>query len=207
MLAQEAVFQGPYLNFAVSRCVGQEVTISRASELRTALQRRFGLALTLPDDDAPPPDSDLEQALREEYLRATAASDLRRKTTERELLAMIRQNPLLGNGLGAAVPSRESGLDELFYLDTVCRMGVLGLLLYLAPLLALLRDTRKHLRHSSAASAQLTVFCGLAALLIATGFNPWMNAVLGIAWYSLAAALPGIGRDTSPAKNEKEFYT
>lgn len=207
MLAQEAVFQGPYLNFAVSRCVGQEVTISRASELRTALLSRFGLALTLPDDDAPPPDSDLEQALREEYLRATAASDLRRKTTERELLAMIRQNPLLGNGLGAAVPSRESGLDELFYLDTVCRMGVLGLLLYLAPLLALLRDTRKHLRHSSAASAQLTVFCGLAALLIATGFNPWMNAVLGIAWYSLAAALPGIGRDLPPAEKEKEFCT
>ena len=29
---------------------------------------------------------------------------------------------------------------------------------------------------------------GLAAFLIATYFNPWMNAALGIAWYALTVA-------------------
>jgi len=208
VLTQEALFQGSYLNFAASRCLGREVTISRASELRTVLADRFGILFDMPGEDSLRTEADLqrERELQEEYLRITAASDERRNVTRRELQALIAQNPVFGNGLGASVPSRESGLDELFYLDMVCRMGILGLALYLAPLAWLLFDTLRTLRRRPVATtaAQCAVLCGLAALMIASGFNPWMNAVLGIAWYSLAAALPGIGRVSPPANTKKE---
>ena len=203
------LFQTSYVNFALSRSLGREIIISPAAGIRGRLEETFHIALTMPGMDEALTDAErLENLQKEaEYLRITSASDERRAVTERELLAMIRKNPVSGSGLGAAIPSRESGLDELFYLDMICRTGILGLLLYLAPLAWLLFDVIRQLRRSDrdVISLQLSVLSGLAALLVASGFNPWMNAVLGIAWYSLAAALPGIGRDLPPAEQKKEL--
>ena len=206
---QAVLFQTSYMNFAISRSIGREVTISRAAEVRGKLEAHFHIDLSVPGTEAPLTEEEIleNQRRAEEYLRITTASDLRRAVTEQELHALISQNPLFGNGLGAAIPSRESGLDELFYLDTVCRTGVLGLLLYLAPMAWLLFCVIRDLCRTGPdiQCLQFSVLCGLTALMIATGFNPWMNAVLGIAWYSLAAALPGIGRDLPPAEKEKEL--
>ena len=46
------------------------------------------------------------------------------------------------------------------------------------------------LRKGTAKKAPETwiIFIGLIGFLIATYFNPWMNAALGIAWYGLTAA-------------------
>ena len=32
--------------------------------------------------------------------------------------------------------------------------------------------------------------CGLCTFWIVTWFNPWMNAVLGIAWYAVTLSVP-----------------
>lgn len=206
---QAVLFQTSYVNFALSRSLGHEVTVSHSAEVRSKLEEYFHIDLTIPGLDSLLTEEEIleNQRRAEEYLRITTASDLRRAVTEKELLVLIQENPVLGNGLGAAIPSRESGLDELFYLDMICRTGILGLLLYLTPLVWLLFDLVRKLRRSDrdVISLQLSVLSGLAALLVASGFNPWMNAVLGIAWYSLAAALPGIGRDLPPAEKEKEL--
>lgn len=205
------LFQTSYVNFALSRSLGREITISPAAGIRGRLEESFHIDLTMPGMDAALTDAERQENRQKEaeYLQITSASDERRAVTERELLTIIRKNPVAGSGLGAAIPSRESGLDELFYLDMICRTGILGLLLYLAPLVWLLFDVVRKLRCADrdVISLQLSILCGLAAFLVASGFNPWMNAVLGIAWYSLAAALPGIGRDLPPAEKEKEFCT
>lgn len=203
------LFQTSYVNFALSRSLGREITISPAAGIRGRLEESFHIDLTMPGMDAALTDAERQENRQKEaeYLQITSASDERRAITERELLTLIQKNPVAGSGLGAAIPSRESGLDELFYLDMICRTGILGLLLYLAPLVWLLFDVVRKLRCADrdVISLQLSILCGLAAFLVASGFNPWMNAVLGIAWYSLAAALPGIDRDTPSAEKKKEL--
>ena len=116
----------------------------------------------------------------------TANSNETRAATVNGLKAIIRQYPLIGRGLGATSEARD-GADEYFYLDMLARMGIVGLALYLLPaLLAYIRLLRK----GTAKKAPETwiIFIGLIGFLIATYFNPWMNAALGIAWYGLTAA-------------------
>ena len=117
----------------------------------------------------------------------TANSNETRAATVNGLKAIIREYPLIGRGLGATGEERD-GADEYFYLDVLARMGVVGLILYLLPaVLALIRlcKRRRALREEPETGL---IAIGLIGFLIATYFNPWMNAVLGIAWYALTLA-------------------
>ncbi|MBO4837754.1 MAG: O-antigen ligase family protein [Lachnospiraceae bacterium] len=113
----------------------------------------------------------------------TENTNATREQTVRELKEMIRTSPLIGHGLGAVVPSRD-GQDEYFYHDVLMRCGVIGLLLYLAPAgLALIQliKARRKLKEGEEA----LIFTGLICFLIATYYNPWMNAAVGISWYAV----------------------
>ena len=96
----------------------------------------------------------------------------------------IGASPLIGHGLGAVNAYRQD-IDEYFYHDMLLRCGGIGLLLYLAPaggvflLIWKRRDTLKEDRE--------IVFYGIALIcfLIATYYNPWMNAAIGISWYAV----------------------
>ncbi len=117
----------------------------------------------------------------------TANSNETRAATVNGLKAIIREYPLIGKGLGATGEDRD-GADEYFYLDVLARMGAVGLILYLLPvILALIRLCRKRKALRGEPETGL-IAIGLAGFLIATYFNPWMNAVLGIAWYALTLA-------------------
>ena len=107
-----------------------------------------------------------------------------RDTTTEELAQIIREAPVTGHGLGMVVPSR-GGSDEYFYHDLIMRTGFVGLFLYLLPFLygsGLLFIRRKRLRGKEETG---TVYIVLIGCLIASYFNPWMNAVIGISWYGL----------------------
>lgn len=118
--------------------------------------------------------------------KTTEETDATRDRTVEGLTELIKAHPLIGNGLGATSPLRDSG-DEYFYLDMLARTGVIGLLLYLSPFLYALWcfvragwETRRQ-----RPEAEL-LFLGLLPFLAATYFNPWMNAALGLAYYGLA---------------------
>ena len=119
--------------------------------------------------------------------KITTTGDEIREETIRELKELFAKSPLIGNGLGAATEER-GGADEYFYLDVLARMGVIGLALYLLPILLALIRLLKNRRELSEFPDPWLIMTGLAAFLIATYFNPWMNAALGIAWYALAIA-------------------
>ena len=113
----------------------------------------------------------------------TENTNATREQTVRELKERIRTSPLIGHGLGAVVPSRD-GQDEYFYHDVLMRCGVIGLLLYLAPAgLALIQLIKS--RRTLKEGEEPLIFAGLVCFLIATYYNPWMNAAVGISWYAL----------------------
>lgn len=177
---QEFVLEGSYLSFAVSRTIGQEVPTSWASQLRGRIRGDIS-------DDKP---NDAEMDRQRSYIEVTEKSDQFRQETQDGLKDCIRRSPIIGCGLGAAAASRDSGVDEYFYLDMLARTGIVGLVLYILPfgyvVLWCLRR-RELLRECPEGAA---VVCGLCTFWIVTWFNPWMNAVLGIAWYAVTLSVP-----------------
>lgn len=186
----EFIFCAGYLNFAVSRTLGIPPAPSIAVQLRQALSKpepAFAPRRTVPEQE-------LER--QEAYLEQTQQSDALRELTQRQLLDLIRRNPVFGNGLGAHAPCREDGLDEYFYLDMLARTGAVGLILYLLPfgyIVYLCRKQRKALARTPDA---VSVLCGMAGFWAITWFNPWMNAVLGIAMYALTCTVPAVLKKT-----------
>ena len=177
---QEIVLEGSYLSFAVSRTVGREIPASWASQLR---QRLRG------DTPGNQPDSS-EMDSQRSYIEVTERSDQLRQETKDGLKVYIRRSPVIGCGLGASAANREKGVDEYFYLDMLARTGIVGLVLYILPfgyvVLWCLRR-RSLLRECPEGAA---VVCGLCTFWVVTWFNPWMNAVLGIAWYAVTLSVP-----------------
>lgn len=177
---QEFVLEGSYLSFAVSRTVGREIPTSWASQLRGRIRGDIS-------DDKP---NDAEMDRQRSYIEVTEKSDQFRQETQDGLKDCIRRSPIIGCGLGAAAASRDSGVDEYFYLDMLARTGIVGLVLYILPfgyvVLWCLRR-RSLLRECPEGAA---VVCGLCTFWIVTWFNPWMNAVLGIAWYAVTLSVP-----------------
>lgn len=191
-MAQEVVFEGSYLSFAISRTIGKPVQPSWASQVRQLIREKNSHGSGEGTDQ-----DDMER--QRSYIETTQRSDNLRKVTKDEMRALICQNPVIGCGLGASAPSREDGIDEYFYLDMLARTGVVGLALYLLPFAYVvfwcLRKRAILMEFPEGAA----VLCALCAFWIVTGFNPWMNAVLGIAWYAAAAAVPTALVEETPA--------
>ncbi len=121
------------------------------------------------------------------YLLATVKSDKFRITTKSELCNLIKLHPIMGNGLGSAIPSRGEGTNEYFILDLIAKMGVLGLLIFIFPSFLMLYRIL-----TNAYSDQLlmiTLFAGLSSFFIASYFNPYMNSALGLTYYSVIMAI------------------
>lgn len=177
---QEFVLEGSYLSFAVSRTIGQEVPTSWASQLRGRIRGDIS-------DDKP---NDAEMDRQRSYIEVTEKSDQFRQETQDGLKDCIRRSPIIGCGLGAAAASRDSGVDEYFYLDMLARTGIVGLVLYMLPfgyVVVWCLRRRSLLRECPEGAA---VVCGLCTFWVVTWFNPWMNAVLGIAWYAVTLSVP-----------------
>lgn len=113
----------------------------------------------------------------------TRDSDKIREMTTREMKEYIRSEPVLGHGLGKALTCREDGYTEYFFLDVLVKTGIIGLILYLLPVLwMLVRLIKKGLSKPD----KLILGSWLAVLLGFMGFsyyNPYMNASLGVLFY------------------------
>ena len=123
------------------------------------------------------------------YLHITDTTDNYRIDTKSELLEMINLHPLCGNGLGASIRSKETGLVEYFYLDLLNKVGIIGFILYLFPvfyMIFLLINSYKS--RDDFWIIRFSWLCGLSSFLVATHFNPYMNNALGICFYGLCIA-------------------
>lgn len=116
------------------------------------------------------------------FTNATTISDNLRKTTKTDLFGLIKRNLIFGNGLGAAIPSREGGRNEYFFLDLLAKTGILGLLFYSLPFIILM--FRVVTTSYPNQLLMINLLAGLVLFFIASYFNPYLNSALGISYYS-----------------------
>lgn len=174
---QEIVFEANYLNFAVARTFNSEIKFSYTSTLLSKIREKN---VVYPDSEEEKADTEEEQA-QKGYLKQTEASDELRRITQSELIDLAKAKPILGNGLGACSITR-NGPDEYFYLDVLARMGIIGMVLYLIPYMYMFWLIKKN-------QFVVVIVCLVLPFWIATAFNPWMNAAIGISCYSVAIAM------------------
>jgi len=121
----------------------------------------------------------------------TAQSDLLRSRIQAELREMIRKSPIIGNGMGASLEWRSD--NEYFYLDLLAKNGIVGLVLYMSPLLtaiAIMLMRGKELAYEKfLCSAWICVLLGFMAF---SYFNPYMNAALGILFFCCVLAVVNV---------------
>ena len=108
------------------------------------------------------------------YLDATKVSDAIREELKINLLKEIKKSPFTGNGLGLTINGRES-LPELFMYDLAAKAGLVGLLLFFAPLFISLVAVAKSLKRRMHC-LELYIWTGCVLGLFAYAcFQPYMN--------------------------------
>lgn len=123
-----------------------------------------------------------------DYIELTIFSDSIRKKTMDELVRLIRINPLLGNGLGSGVTFRENGRAEYFYQDLIQKMGIIGILLFIAPVFFMIKQSVRSF-YRKKYSLDLVFYLGFFAFLISSYFNPLMNSSIGLCYYCICIGI------------------
>ena len=188
----EFAFDASYLNFAISRTLGtpvkQSVVVAVKHKIKNIDWKSIFSSTGQDFDSLIEDEENQELEEQQNYINATEGSDNLRAVTKSELKALIIKSPIIGNGLGACSQTR-NGPDEYFYYDVLARMGIIGLLLYVAPFIYVCIYVLKKKDLISVNMGPITLLCGVIGFWAVTWFNPWMNAVLGIAVYSLSCSI------------------
>ena len=132
---------------------------------------------TKPTTDASDPDFDIN-----------AWSDDLRGRTVAELMERIKQKPLTGSGMGAALDARADGYNEYFYLDQIYKTGLIGILLYMAPM-ALMALAVLEGRKKEDAFLRVVWLAGLGGIAAFSALNPYLNGSNGIVLYCCTIAV------------------
>ncbi len=127
----------------------------------------------------------------EQYLEAAKQSDAYRFYLEQQLLAEIQKSPVIGSGLGVTVDGRQS-LLEFFYLDLWAKTGLVGLVLYLLPLLLAAALVIKQLIQKRLNLMLVVWTVSMAGLMVYSIFQPYMNNATCVTTYCCYLALVGI---------------
>lgn len=118
----------------------------------------------------------------EEYLEATLVSDELRKNLRQRLIGLIKQSPVIGNGLGLTLEGR-AGVPEYFFLDLWAKMGIFGLFFFLLPAGYAFFVVIKRIVQRKDALLQGIWFSVLVGLLVYAIFQPYMNNAPCILFY------------------------
>lgn len=110
----------------------------------------------------------------------TIESDNIREITVKETIEHIKLSPIIGHGLGFNVPSREDG-NEYTYLDIWMKTGIIGLILFLLPIVLVIVNVFKT-KESEVfpKSLKITWLAFLFGILVYSIFNPYITSSLGI---------------------------
>lgn len=140
----------------------------------------------------------IEETPSDDYLNLEAEMNSLNIRNEKiaQLQASISKNWLFGNGLGAAI-QEDNGYVEYTYYDIMNKMGLVGLLLFVAPfgLIAFFTCRRKQNQETdSDAILQYISLSSIFYFMVITYFNPCMNTTVGISCYVFAMAVANVFR-------------
>ena len=131
------------------------------------------------DDETP---NDIEQD--DSFYQNTVYSDDLRAQTVSDLMANIEKSPIIGLGLGSEIKSRPDGLNEYFFLDLFSKMGIIGLICYLSPVILMVIQLIQLVKKKSKIFLMLSIwFCVLLGFITYSYFTPCMNSSVGILPY------------------------
>ena len=121
-------------------------------------------------------------------LEKNTASDNFREETKKELFENIKSNFLIGKGLGTVLECRadRDNANEYFYLDVIMKSGIVGLIIFLMPMVALLLFTLKNLTKLPKDDAKIVVtwIAGLLSVAAFSIYNPYLNGINGFMVYA-----------------------
>lgn len=117
-------------------------------------------------------------------------SDNIRAATVQELHQRIAEHPIIGSGMGAVLQVR-AGLDgdnEYFYLDQAFKTGIVGVALYVSPMILMLVLFLRGLGRMDQEDILICLMwlAGLAGIAAFSALNPYLNGSNGIALYCCA---------------------
>ena len=116
------------------------------------------------------------------------ASDNFREETKKEIFENIKSNLLIGKGLGTVLECRadRDNANEYFYLDVLMKSGIVGLIIFLMPMVALLLFTLKNLTKLPKDDAKIVVtwIAGLLSVAAFSIYNPYLNGINGFMVYA-----------------------
>jgi len=139
---------------------------------------------TVPADTVPADTVPAEPGIYNKYQQLTMESDQYRALTMAELNHNILLSPIWGHGLGKALEVRGGQAHEYIYQDIWMKTGIIGLLLFFAPVVLLIADLIKSIRKKDPRiSVCATWLAVLLGFMLFSYFNPYMNASLGILFY------------------------
>lgn len=171
-----------YFEFALQRVFingGQDSTATEQTEIAATedlasepvTEETFG---ENPEETAASDDDTIDFQTPEEYLQATEISDSVREKTKKELQAYIALNPLAGVGLGMRLSDRQTA-PEYFYLDMCAKTGIIGVLLFIMPLVLVFADILKRMVSHQPVLISGVWAVGLLGLMVYSVFHPYMN--------------------------------
>lgn len=102
----------------------------------------------------------------------------------------IKESPFIGNGLGLAVEENVDRVGYSYY-DICAKMGIVGLILFVSPFLALLFELFKKRKRVSEHTLmfQSLMFVSSIFVFVISYFSPCINSAVGISVFSLSAAV------------------
>ena len=106
--------------------------------------------------------------------------------SQRQSMALenFKKNPLFGCGLGT-VNDPKGGHIELFYLDILSKMGIVGLLVFLTPYIMAIYDFIRKKYESMQRYILFICIITLTYAITFSYFNPFMNSAVGLMLYAL----------------------
>lgn len=172
----DILFAATFLNHGVKRSIGVDVVAK--------IESVFNAEVVKPDEESK---NEVENVIDEPYEEVDRRSDNLRAETEKELYDRIAENPIFGSGMGASLKVRENldNANEYFYLDQTMKTGLIGILLYMLPMIfmviTLLFKSKNILADNKALC--LLWIAGLIGIAAFSSLNPYLNGSNGIIFY------------------------
>ena len=121
-----------------------------------------------------------EQEQINNFNELTHESDKIRTITVKETIEHIKKSPIIGHGLGFTVPSRSDG-NEYTYLDIWMKLGIVGLVLFLLPIIFMLVKIFKTTKEEEFSKDLKIVWLAfLLGIMAYSVLNPYITSSLGI---------------------------
>lgn len=194
----DLLFQGMFLSYGIYRTTGVDVGAKVCTVLGIELPANYDTdhlqqptvnaptQIKDPTDMTPPTDKDTTSPF-DAVVDLNIRSDSIRKATQDELIEKIAQKPLTGHGVGAMLKVRPQGDNEYFFLDVLFKMGLIGCMLFILPLIIMAvycvtAIKKKQMRHQEEC---VVWFVSLLGIVGFSWFNPYLNGTNGIVLYCL----------------------